>query len=152
MGQHQTSAHDQSIAAAPGGHGQPDVRPRWRVLAMMALLAMIAHFPSLRGEYIWDDNEWLTDNTPATQYTHEKVGYDIQHWETFSRLWTPGLTPHFFPMVTTSYWIEDKLWGVGEPGPAGTIRVPPVGYHLDNLLLHIGSSLVPFPVFGKFGE
>ena len=122
---------------------------RWRQFAMMALivlLAAIAHFPGLRGEYIWDDNEWLTDNTRATQNVHEKVGYDIQHWETFSRLWTPGLTPHFFPMVTTSYWIEDKLWGVGAPGPGGTIRVPPVGYHIDNLLLHIGSALILFQI------
>src|SRR5262249_15565908 len=78
------------------------------------------------GEYIWDDDEWLTQNQA------------VLHWNTFLDLWTPGKTPHFFPLVTSSYWIEHKLWGLN-----------PVGYHITNLLLHIASSLILFRIIER---
>jgi hypothetical protein len=96
------------------------------------VLAFVVHFPGLWGEYTWDDNEWLIENKAVLQ------------WDTFWELWVPGKTPHFFPLVTTSYWIEHKLWGLGVTDANGVVRG--VGYHVTNLLLHAGASVLLFEI------
>lgn len=98
----------------------------------IALLALLVHYPGVWGEYTWDDDQWLTDNAA------------VQRWETFFDLWIPGKTPHFFPLVTTSFWIEHKLWGLGVVDAQGIGRG--VGYHVTNLLLHMGASVILFAI------
>ena len=104
---------------------------KWGPFLVIALLAFLFYIPTLRGMYIWDDDQWLTNN-PA-----------ISAPDGLSKIWTdPDATPHYYPLVFTTFWIEHKLWGFGSTGPDGITR--PVGYHFDNLLLHIGSALLIF--------
>jgi tetratricopeptide (TPR) repeat protein len=105
---------------------------RWGPVLAIIALALVVHFPGLWGEYIWDDQEWLLSN--------EAVGNAGRFWE----LWVPGKTPHFFPLVTTSYWIEHLLWGFGPTDANGIQRG--VGFHVTNLLLHIGTSVLLFEI------
>ena len=109
---------------------KPAVR-RFGPFAIIALLTLLFYIPTLRGMYIWDDDQWLTNNPTMTAP------------DGLSRIWTdPDASPHYYPLVFTTFWIEHKLWAFGSPGPDGITR--PVGYHFDNLLLHIGSALLIF--------
>jgi tetratricopeptide (TPR) repeat protein len=101
-------------------------------MGAIVVLALVVHFPGLWGEYTWDDSEWLLENRA------------VLRWDGFWDLWMPGKTPHFFPLVTTSYWIEHKMWGFGVKDPNGVMRG--VGYHVTNLLLHMGASVMLFEI------
>jgi tetratricopeptide (TPR) repeat protein len=107
-------------------------RARWRgVAGVIALVAVtfVAYIPALRSGYVWDDDQYLTDNhlvqTPrrlaaiwAIWYDHEAGRLRIN-------------TPQYYPLVYTSYWIEHLLWGL-----------QPAGYHAVNVLLHALSALL----------
>ncbi len=49
-----------------------------------------------------------------------------------AQIWTkPGVTPQYYPLVHSVFWIEHRLWGDS-----------PRGYHLLNILLHVCSALL----------
>lgn len=98
-------------------------------------MAAIVHSPGIRGAFIWDDNEYLVQNTA------------VQNWDTFPELWKPGNTALYCPMVTSTFWIEHKIWGLGTRDDRGILRAP--GYRVTNLLLHAGSALLLFVIFQK---
>ena len=48
------------------------------------------------------------------------------------RIWTePGVTQQYYPLVSTVFWVEHKLWGDAT-----------LGYHLVNILLHVTAALL----------
>ena len=86
----------------------------------------------LWGGFVWDDRV-ITD----AGLLHELSGLwrvwfspnDLKVWE-----------GHYWPMVYTSFWLEHKLWGVH-----------PVGYHVVNVLLHFGNTLLLRRLLGRLG-
>jgi len=93
----------------------------WLVLAAaIAAMTLLAYLPVLRAGFIWDDDDYVTDNQ------------SLRSLEGLRQIWfEPGATHQFYPLVFTSFWIEYHLWGL-----------KPLGYHLDNLLLHVLNSLL----------
>lgn len=88
------------------------------------LLSLIAYWPALRGDFIWDDDRYVSNNP------------NLQTLDGLQRIWIPptGSTVHtqYYPLVLTSFWIEHHLWGLN-----------PVGYHVVNVLLHaLGATLL----------
>lgn len=85
----------------------------WGTIVIL-LITIAVHSPSLRSGFIWDDDDYVTENNTLT----DPGG--------LYRIWTePGATPQYYPLVFTSYWLEYRLWGLN-----------PLGYHLVNILLH----------------
>jgi tetratricopeptide (TPR) repeat protein len=88
---------------------------------LLVLLAMAAYLPALRCGYIWDDDEYVTDNAllTATNGLHE--------------IWFSAHTQsQYFPLVYTTFRFERQLWGLN-----------PLGFHLVNILLHgLNAALV----------
>ena len=83
-------------------------------------MTFLAYLPATRGGYIWDDNDHLTRNTA------------VQNPKGPADIWLRiGLTPQYYPLVFTSFWVEHKLWGLS-----------PFGYHLDNVLLHVLNAIL----------
>ena len=85
------------------------------VFATAALLALtgLAYLPVLDAGFIWDDDNFLYDNA----LIHDANG--------LYRFWFTAQAPDYFPLVSTSLWIEWRLWGLHA-----------AGYHAVNVVLH----------------
>ena len=81
---------------------------------VIVLITLVAYVPVMRGGFIWDDNDYITDNLT------------LRTLDGLERIWLePGAVPQYYPMVFTTFWVEYHLW-----------QLHPLGYHLVNVLLH----------------
>lgn len=93
-----------------------------RVLAGAALVLVTigCYLPAFRGGFIWDDDRHVSDNRT------------LHNFHGLWRIWAePGVTPQYYPLTHTSFWIERRIWGEN-----------PAGYHITNILLHAINSLL----------
>jgi protein O-mannosyl-transferase len=96
----------------------PAFHRRWMILIVAATL--LAYLPAIRAGWIWDDNHHVTQNV------------DLLTLNGLKELWLrPGAVPQYYPLTHTTFWIEHHLWGN-----------QPLGYHLDNVLLHIANAIM----------
>lgn len=73
-----------------------------------------AYVPAIRGGFIWDDNDYVTNNKTLTSL------------DGLRRIWFQlGAVPQYYPLVHTTFWLEYRLWGLN-----------PLGFHVVNVLLH----------------
>ena len=115
--------------AVPGGGGEPAGNGlaaaagcwsgrSWLVGGLLVLGTFIAYLPLWRAGFIWDDDTFLLQN-PL-----------IQQPDGLFRLWFTTAAPDYFPLTSTTLWLEWRLWGAN-----------PLGYHLVNILLHSLSAV-----------
>jgi len=99
-------------------------------LALLLLLGLVlaAHLPALSAGWIWDDDSYVTAN-PA-----------LLAPDGWARIWIPGGTPQYYPLVFSSFRIEYALWGL-----------EPFGYHLVNLALHAVACGLLFFLLRRLG-
>jgi len=85
------------------------------ILLGMALfaLAVCVFIPAFTGGFLWSDDQLLTANPQV----HSPNG-----WWT---LWLQPQTVDYFPLTSTTVWLEWRHWGMNA-----------VGYHVTNVLLH----------------
>lgn len=87
------------------------------VFAMIFVVTLVAYFPALTGDFLWDDAGHVT--APA-----------LQSWSGLRRIWfEPGVTQQYYPLLHTAFWLEHRLWGDAT-----------FGYHLINVLWHATSA------------
>jgi protein O-mannosyl-transferase len=88
-------------------------RPRvaWSVLALV-LLTGIAYAPALRGVFIWDDADHLTQN-PAVAAPNGP-----------SLIWSSLAVSRYYPLTLTTFWLERHAW-----------ELSPLPYHAVNIAL-----------------
>jgi tetratricopeptide (TPR) repeat protein len=96
------------------GHG-----PAFWQIAVLVALVLIAYGPLWRAGFIWDDDSMLT----ANPLIRARDGL-YQFWFTRNSL-------DYWPVTSTTLWIEWRLWGLN-----------PLGYHLTNLALHLGEVML----------
>ncbi len=105
-------------------------QPRsWPVLARAAFIAIVAfliYLPSLNGEFILDDDKYLTDNAV------------IRSPDGWYRIWFTNEALDYYPVSNTALWLEWRLWGTH-----------PMGYHVTNLLTHVAAALLIWAVLRK---
>ncbi|UCC32663.1 MAG: tetratricopeptide repeat protein [Phycisphaerales bacterium] len=100
----------------------PKDRRLVRFAAALGIVAItvLAYAPALRGEFIWDDDYYVTNNQT------------LRSADGLKAIWLePRALPQYYPLVYTSFWVEYHLW-----------ELRPFGYHLTNVLLHAGSALL----------
>jgi tetratricopeptide (TPR) repeat protein len=79
---------------------------------------VVAYAPAFRADFIWDDDQYLTENRV------------IRAPDGLKRTWLdPTANPQYYPLVFTTFWIEHRLW-----------QLQPAGYHAVNILLHAGCA------------
>ena len=101
---------------------RPAASPGQRAAApglLIVALTLLAYLPAMRAGFVWDDPDYVTQNEL------------LRSLGGLARIWLPGSTYQYYPMVFTSFWIEYHLWGLY-----------PLGYHLSNILLHAGSAVL----------
>ncbi len=92
----------------------------WLAAAILVALVALAYLPATEAGFIWDDDFNVSDNLPLRSLAGLRA------------LWLePGVTTQYYPLVYTSFWLEYALWGVR-----------PLGYHIDNILLHAACALI----------
>ncbi len=109
-------------AARAGWHGVAGA-------AAIVVVTFVAYAPALRSGYVWDDDQYLTDNHLVRTSHGLAAVWAIWYDAEAKRLRIN--TPQYYPLVYTSYWVENLLWGL-----------EPTGYHAVNVLLHVVSALL----------
>jgi tetratricopeptide (TPR) repeat protein len=87
--------------------------------ALLIVMAVLAYWPALQGDFLWDD---------AGHVTRAEMQSVHGLWRTWFEL---GSTAQYYPLLHTMFWIEHRLW-----------QDEAVGYHVATLLLHILASLL----------
>jgi tetratricopeptide (TPR) repeat protein len=111
----------------------PARRPGWArpgiQIVLLAAITLAAYYPVLTSGFIWDDDDYVLNNRTL---------------RTAAGLWDIWFTPHatrqYYPLVHTTFWAEYHLW-----------KLDPLGYHLVNVLLHIGGALLFWAVLRRLG-
>ena len=93
-------------------------------LILIAVVTAVSFLSSLDNGFVnWDDNEYVTENYAIRSFS----------WNTLKTIFTSFYLGTYCPLVILSYTLEYALFGLA-----------PFGYHLTNLLLHIGNTLLVF--------
>src|SRR6266480_1152781 len=99
----------------------------WFFCLILAVVTMLAYQPAWNGGFIWDDDEYVTNNELLTAP------------DGLRRIWFSLDAPsQYFPLVYTTFRIEHALWGLD-----------PFGYHCVNLLLHIANALLVWRLLAR---
>ena len=99
-------------------------RPNWLRCLFLVALGIAVRFPALSGELVWDDASLVRDN-PLIK-SPLLLGETFRHY-----LALDGSSPHYRPLQNISYFFDYLVW-----------NTDPFGYHLSNLLWHVGSGLL----------
>jgi len=82
--------------------------------ALLGLVLLVCYWPCLKGDFVWDDQEYVAQNRLLTSV------------DGLRQIWFhPGATDQYYPLVFTAFWVQYHFWGLH-----------PVGYHVVNILLH----------------
>jgi len=96
------------------------------VALALPVAAFAAYWPALFGALVWDDDAHVTHP-------------DLRSLRGLWRIWSePGATQQYYPFVHSAFWAEHRLWGDAA-----------VGYHVVNLLLHLGAVLLLYRVLRR---
>jgi protein O-mannosyl-transferase len=88
------------------------LRAAWAGVVIVCAV-FLAHFPALRGGFVWDDERHVTQ--PA-----------LRSVDGLTRIWTEiGATQQYYPLLHTVFWLEHRAWGNST-----------LGYHVANAALH----------------
>ncbi|MGD0461027.1 MAG: hypothetical protein ABSB74_00925 [Tepidisphaeraceae bacterium] len=99
----------------------PASGPDWYLwAAVLALLALVAFWPAISGTFLWDDDQYVTQNKALL----DSSGL-LQIWK------IPPGTIQYYPLTFTALWIEHHFWENNS-----------LGYRVVNLILHAGAALI----------
>src|SRR5471032_2295049 len=90
---------------------------------LMLLVALGIYWPALHGGLVLDDALWVRH----TPFQKSFAG--------LMQLWRGTDLPDFFPLTSTSFWIERHFWDTN-----------PFGYHVVNVVLHALSAAILWQV------
>jgi len=113
--------HDEAAAAQrPIDSIWGAIASPWFLGAALILITAIAYAPAYQAGFIWDDDLYLGANP-----TKDSKAGIVTLW------FHPSALPQYYPLTYSSLWIEYQFWGMN-----------PLGYHVDNVLLHIACALL----------
>jgi len=92
----------------------------WWAGALIFLLTFAVYLPVLRCGFVWDDDSLVVKSRL------------IKAPDGLYRFWCTTEAPDYWPLTSTAWWLEWRLWGNR-----------PVGYHVVNVLWHaVNATLI----------
>ncbi len=86
---------------------------------LVGCATVIAYLPAMRAGFIWNDSEYVT--SPG-----------LRPFDGLARIWFEvGATEQYYPLLHSSFWLQYRFFGDN-----------PAGYHVVNLLLHLGAVIL----------
>jgi tetratricopeptide (TPR) repeat protein len=111
--------------AEPLARGHARVR-RLACAAVVALAALVAYGPALRGDFVWDDDFYVYENPLLWQP------------DGLWRMWfTSDFESQYFPLTITALRLQYGLWGLET-----------LGYHLVNVGIHLLNGALLWMLLG----
>ena len=104
--------HPRTAPSAPGPYVWFAHRP-WLLALVLVIVTFIAYQPTWHAGFIWDDDNLVLQN-PL-----------IRMSDGLHRFWFTTQAPDYWPLTSTTWWLEWRLWGGN-----------PMGYHAVNVILH----------------
>jgi tetratricopeptide (TPR) repeat protein len=93
---------------------------------LLVALTIFFYIPAMQGGFIWDDDDYVVNNKLL-------LGLDG-----LRRIWLSTESVQYYPLVFSSFWLEQRLWGLD-----------PTGYHVVNVLLHSANAVLVWLVCRK---
>ena len=93
---------------------------------LLAVLTVVAYLPALRGEFLWDDDILITENRM------------VKANDGLYRFWFTTEGPDYWPLTSSAWWLEWRLWGTR-----------PLGYHTVNVVLHAANAILVWIVLKR---
>src|SRR5437762_205787 len=91
----------------------------WFFCLILAVVTMLAYQPAWHGGLLWDDDANIASP-------------ELRSLDGLRRIWFERrATQQYCPLLYSSYWLQERFWADS-----------PTGYHLVNLLLHIGCVIL----------
>ena len=113
----------------------PSAKPPAQFFAkalFLILLVSAVYVPSTQNQFIWDDDHHAGR---AVKFHQDGLVRGLQ------TIWfEPLAAAQYYPMVWSSFLLEHHFWGQD-----------PLGYHVVNILLHIGVALLLWRVLCQLG-
>lgn len=101
----------------------------WWAAALLLGVVLVAYLPVFSAGFVWDDDFYVTGNR------------SLLDWSGLKAIWfDPTATPQYYPLVHTTFWIEQHLWGLWA-----------AGYHAVNLFLHAANAVLVWRLLGRLG-
>ena len=94
--------------------------------ALLLSVTLIIYIPAMKAGFIWDDDSYLLNNR------------NLLSLGGLWNIWFSTQSPQYYPLVFTTFWIEQHIWGLA-----------PAGYHIVNILLHFSNSLLLWAILRK---
>lgn len=118
-------------AAVTPTRAAPAASSRSRTVGLASLLcALVAlgYAATFHAGFVWDDDSVLTANR------------HIRDADGLRRFWFTAETSDYWPLTSTTLWVEWRLWGLNA-----------TPYHVTNLLLHAVESLLLWQLLARLG-
>lgn len=103
-----------------------------RLLVIFAA-AVAVYIPAMSGDFIWDDEPWITAN-PLVR------GDGRTAWQALRAIWTGSETADYYPLTATLNWLQWQLFGANA-----------AAFHITNILLHGGNAVLLWRVLRSIG-
>jgi tetratricopeptide (TPR) repeat protein len=97
----------------------------WRYIVLLAATIGV-YFPALRAGFILDDDKMVTDNRLVAAA------------DGLRQFWFTTRAEDYWPVTSTSLWVEWRLWGLN-----------PLGYHVTNIALHCAAVLILWRILAR---
>ena len=91
----------------------------WLLVIALIAAVFLVYQPVWHAGFIWDDDTFLFNNPLIKQFNG------------LYQFWFTTKAPDYFPLTSTTLWLEWRLWGMN-----------PLGYHIVNVLLHALSTVL----------
>jgi tetratricopeptide (TPR) repeat protein len=98
----------------------------WLFAIILVASTFLAYQPAWRGQPIWDDGEHITRAEFASLDGLRRIWFE------------PGVTQHYYPLLDTAFWIQQKLWGGST-----------LGYHLASIACHAAGALLVLAILRR---